>query len=134
MSSPIVLNWPGSWVVDGTISGVTLAGAANVTSAVISASGALDTELSFDLTYGGTATPAIAYICRDVDGTNFESPAVDSPFGFTLPANVSGRSRRTIAIPASDASKFQVVISNPSGNSTLTGVTLRTKQSAGAVG
>lgn len=120
--------WPQSWTTDSVISSLAIAGgASSANSGTIAATGSppnqvADIEIGIAIGYGSTITGGgvTVWIVGDVDGTHFESVTTDAPFSFLMPVTASTTVRRRLAIPAQDLSRLQVVISNPSTNSSVT--------------
>lgn len=134
--------WPSTWTTDGTVNNATVtAGANSANSGTIANYGAspnevLDTEITVTWTNGATVTggsPTV-YVCRRTGG-GFQSVANDYPYGVSLPAAVASTAQNiTFVVRGSDVPDFQVVVANPSGNSSITGVTLKYRQSQGQLG
>ena len=132
---------PGNFVTDSVISNVTIAASASSpNSATYTNGGAAGAEidgweLSIAVGYGATISggPANVAICRQVDNTpDFESSAYAWAFQHVASPTASTVVTITKTIAANGA--FQVVISNPSGNSSLTGVTIRARPIQKAIG
>ncbi len=120
-------DWDAAWA-STSINASAVANAGTATTAAVSNDLKLDTEVSIEAAYGGTATEGIkVYILRDVDGTNYEAVA-DGPYGFEMPRTASTTHRRTLTVPAA-ISNFKVHVTNNSGASVT--VTVRTRQSIG---
>lgn len=109
-------SWPLTWTAT-SIAASTVTNGSTATTAAISQAAKTATEIAITIVYGGTATAgAIIYLLRDVDGTNYEAVA-DVPYGFTMPYSASTTYRRAFAVQGTDASRFKVMVSNPSGAS-----------------
>jgi hypothetical protein len=123
-------NWDDAWTVTG-VNAATVAANTGAETGAISNDGKLDTEVSVSIGYGATISGGAAkvYVLRDIDGTAYEAVA-DRPYGFDMPVTASTTHRRSFSVPAS-VSRFKVRVENPSGNSDLTGVTIRVKQAVG---
>jgi hypothetical protein len=133
MSQPIALNW-GAWsAFDANLTGsAAIAAGASLQSATINNSGVVATEVEVTLTYGSTAGAAVVSICRSKAGT-FQTSA-DAQASFSAPAAPSSTLGAVFTVRSIDAGDFQVLVSNPAGNSGLTGVGLKYRQATGSVG
>jgi hypothetical protein len=141
MSATAFGQFWGAVTTDGTLNGATIAGGSNsspgdtINNYAASPNEVLDTELELAIAYGVTISGGgcVVYICRSIDGTNFESPTNDAPYSFTMPAVASTTVRRLFTVSGADVGTFHVVVGNPSTNSTVT-ATLRYRQSQGQSG
>lgn len=111
-------NWNLSWgfaqVSAADVDETAIANSASLTTDPISNDEKLNTEVSIEIAYGGTANEGVrVFILRDVDGTEYEG-AADAPWGFAMPHATSVTRRRTFTVPAS-IGRFRVLLTNESG-------------------
>lgn len=120
-------NWDNSWTTTN-INAYALTAASTVqTDTPISNDNKAVTEISISVDYGSGATTGITvYVLRDVNGTDYEDPTVDLPWGFSMPYAVSTTCHRLFSLPGNMMSKFHIYISNDSGDSAT--VTVQYKQ------
>ncbi len=93
-----------------------LATTATETSDAIPMDELLSMEISIKIVYHADATEAcIVYVLRDTDGTNYEDPALDSPWRFTMPINVASpyTNYKTFTVFGDEVSSFKVAVNNP---------------------
>lgn len=106
-------DWDASWTAIDT--SLSISTGSTDTSDAISLDGKAAAEVSIECAYGATASTGLkVYICRDVDGTNYEA-AADLPFGVVLAYSTSTTYRRTITIDAGQVGSFKILLSNASG-------------------
>jgi len=117
--------WDAAWTTT-SINSTSIVTAANSTTAAISSSVKIVTEVSIAIAYAGTATEGVKiYVLRDIDGTNYET-VNDMPWGFQMPFAASVTRYRTFTLSGVAISKFKILVSNASGG-TVT-ATVRFKQ------
>jgi len=108
-----------------------VATAASATTGTISNDGRVGTEVSVECAFGaGTISgDCIAYVLRDVDGTNLEA-ATDRPYGLAVPVPTASTTRRMVFDVPGWISAFRVHVANASGVTCT--LTVRTRQSVAA--
>ncbi|MDR3634344.1 MAG: hypothetical protein P4L84_11115 [Isosphaeraceae bacterium] len=133
MSTPYGLNLPGSYAVDATITGLTVtAGSISPASAQYTNGGAAGSqisgqEFSVAVGYGSTISggPAVIYVAHEVSTGVYEVTAV--AWSFAHIATPQASTTLTRNFQWKKPGNFVVYVGNPSGNSSLTGVTLRNR-------
>ena len=132
-------NWPSSWTTDATLTGSTVAGGANATSAAVlntaaSPNEVLDTECDLSILAGSTITngPATIYILRQTQA-GYQAITDTNVYSFTSTLIASTTTHAVFVVPGADVGGFKIAIANPSSNSSLT-VTLYYRQSQGQSG
>lgn len=129
-------SWPSGWTTDANINAASIAANATLTSAAILNSVAspneiLDTECDLEIAYGITAVGVTVYILRQTQG-GYQTTA-DMAYSFQMTGTPSTTVKMGFTVPGSEMGGFKVLLSNPSGNSSVT-ATLYYRQSQGQAG
>lgn len=110
-------NWDTSWTTTSINADALTPSDTIQTASPISNDGKAVTEISISVTYDSGAVGGITvYVLRDVNGTDYEDPDNDLPWGFAMPYAVSTTCHRLFSIPGNMISKFHIYISNDSGD------------------
>lgn len=137
--TPFGLTGTSSWTTDGVISSVSVAAnASSSNSNTISLYGAttaevLAVECTVVVTYGTTITGggATVYVARRT-GSGWQI-ATDAILAYLMPVIASTAVNITFMLRGLDMVDAQIFVFNPTANSTITGVTLKTRIVQGGI-
>lgn len=110
-------NWDTSWTATSIDETVIADDASEVIDDEIDNDDKAATEVSITVTYGTVAEQGVVVrVLRDVNGTDFEDPEADYPWGFQMPYGAEATTHRNFTVPGHHISKFKVHILNESGD------------------
>ena len=130
-------DWDANWTVVDYDAGtdwtaVAVADEGDLTSDAISLDGKVACEISVTCVEDNTGAcdgNVYIYICRDVDGTNFEDFTADDndapALGCVIDPVQNKTRRKTFTIDAGQVSKFKIALDNDSGQELATSVKIR---------